>query len=54
MPLGPEDMAREQIDRMLVSAGWAVQDAKAVNLDAKQGAAIREFELSHLWDVVAV
>ncbi len=45
MPLGPEDIAREQIDRMLVSAGWAVQDAKAVNLYAKQGVAIREFEL---------
>ncbi len=30
MPLGPEDIARERIDRMLV-AGWAVQDAKAVN-----------------------
>jgi hypothetical protein len=29
MPLCPEDIAREQIDRMLVSAGWAVQDAKA-------------------------
>ncbi len=24
MPLGPEDIAREQIDRMLASAGWAV------------------------------
>ena len=45
MPLGPEDIAREQIDQMLVSAGWAVQDAKAVNLYAKQGVAIREFEL---------
>ena len=45
MPLGPEDIAREQIDRMLMSAGWAVQDAKAVNLYAKQGVAIREFEL---------
>ncbi len=41
----PEDIAREQIDRMLVSAGWAVQDAKAVNLYAKRGVAIREFEL---------
>jgi hypothetical protein len=40
MPQGPEDIAREQIDRMLVSAGWAVQDAKAVNLYAKQGVAI--------------
>jgi type I restriction enzyme R subunit len=28
-----------------VSAGWAVQDAKAVNLYAKRGVAIREFEL---------
>jgi type I restriction enzyme R subunit len=44
-PQGPEDIAREQIDRMLVSAGWAVQDTKAVNLYAKQGVAIREFEL---------
>jgi type I restriction enzyme R subunit len=44
MPLGPEDIAREQIDRMLVQAGWAVQDAKAVNLYAKQGVAIREVE----------
>ncbi len=45
MPLGPEDISREQIDQMLISAGWAVQDAKAVNLYAKQGVAIREFEL---------
>ena len=45
MPLGPEDIAREKIDRMLVAAGWVVQDAKAVNLYAKQGVAIREFEL---------
>jgi type I restriction enzyme R subunit len=45
MPLGPEDIAREQIDRMLTSAGWAVQDAKAVNLYAEQGVAIRKFEL---------
>lgn len=26
----PEDLAREQIDRMLIQSGWAVQDAKAV------------------------
>lgn len=37
MPLGPEDIAHEQIDRMLEQAGWAVQDAKHVNLYAKQG-----------------
>ena len=41
----PEDIAREQIDRMLEQAGWAVQDANAVNLYAKRGVAIREFEL---------
>jgi type I restriction enzyme R subunit len=45
MPQGPEDIARENIDRMLELSGWAVQDAKAVNLYAKQGVAIREFEL---------
>jgi len=45
MSQGPEDIAREQIDRMLEQSGWAVQDAKAVNLYAKQGVAIREFEL---------
>ncbi len=45
MPPGPEDIARENIDRMLEQAGWAVQDAKAVNLYAKKGVAIREFEL---------
>jgi len=33
MPLGPEDIAREQIDRMLEQAGWA-QDTKAVNRSA--------------------
>ena len=45
MALKPEDQARENIDRMLEQAGWAVQDAKAVNLYAKQGVAICEFEL---------
>jgi len=40
----PEDIAREQIYRMLEQAGWAVQDAKAVDLYAKQGVAIRDFE----------
>ncbi len=45
MPIGPEDIAREKIDQMLELSGWAVQDAKAVNLYAKQGVAIREFEL---------
>lgn len=41
----PEDIARELIDRMLEQAGWAVQNARAVNLYAKKRVAIREFEL---------
>jgi type I restriction enzyme R subunit len=45
MPLGPEDIAREAIDRMLEQAGWAVQDVKDVSLYAKRGVAIREFPL---------
>jgi hypothetical protein len=45
MPQGPEDIAREQIDRMLEQAGWAVQDVKQAAIYAKKGVAIRAFEL---------
>lgn len=41
----PEQEARTEIDRMLVEAGWLVQDVKNVNLYAGQGVAIREFPL---------
>jgi type I restriction enzyme, R subunit len=41
--LTPEAKARIEIDRMLADAGWAVQDARAVNLSAAQGVAVREF-----------
>jgi type I restriction enzyme R subunit len=41
--LTPEAKARIEIDRQLVDAGWAVQDARAVNLAAAQGVAVREF-----------
>jgi type I restriction enzyme R subunit len=43
--LTPEARARVEIDRMLELAGWAVQDANAVNLSAAQGVAVREFVL---------
>ncbi len=46
MAQGPEDRARAQIDSMLEQAGWAVQDVKSVNLYARKGVAIREFELT--------
>jgi type I restriction enzyme R subunit len=41
----PEDRARERIDEALAQAGWTVQDAKAVNIHAARGVAIREFLL---------
>jgi type I restriction enzyme R subunit len=41
----PEELARQQIDRMLAAAGWAVQDRKALNLRVSKGVAIREFPL---------
>jgi type I restriction enzyme R subunit len=41
--LPPEARARVVIDDMLATAGWAVQDARAVNLSASRGVAVREF-----------
>ena len=42
----PEHQARAEIDRLLVAAGWAVQDVLAANLLAAAGVAIREFPLN--------
>jgi type I restriction enzyme R subunit len=44
--LTPEARARVRIDEMLAAAGWAVQDARAANLDAARGVAVREFLLA--------
>jgi len=46
MPQTPEDRAREQIEQQLIAAGWVVQDAKALNLIAGRGIAVREFPLA--------
>ncbi len=43
--LSAEDKARVEIDKMLEAAGWAVQDARDVNLAAARGIAVREFVL---------
>lgn len=43
--LSAEDKARVEIDKMLGAAGWAVQDARHVNLAASRGVAVREFIL---------
>ena len=41
----PEEVARQQIDEMLMAAGWIVQDRQQLNLGAGLGVAIREFSL---------
>ncbi len=41
----PEQEARQNIDELLSQAGWVNQDAKAINLYAGRGVAVREFRL---------
>jgi type I restriction enzyme R subunit len=43
---GPEQEARQRIDRHLAEAGWEVQDREDANLAAAKGVAIREFKLA--------
>ncbi len=40
----PEEKARDNIDKMLTSAGWVVQPKKKVDLSAARGVAIREYQ----------
>ena len=39
----PEDKARENIDRLLTQAGWAVHNQSDANILAYRGVAIRNF-----------
>lgn len=39
----PENIARQRIDQMLVTAGWTIQDVKTLNLAASLGVAVREY-----------
>lgn len=41
----PEDQARENIDRLLTQAGWAVRDQSDANILAYRGVALRNFRL---------
>ncbi|MBI4996863.1 MAG: DEAD/DEAH box helicase family protein [Rhodocyclales bacterium] len=41
----PEQQAREEIDRLLTSAGWLVADLAQANIHASRGVALREFPL---------
>jgi Type I restriction modification DNA specificity domain len=45
MAPGPEQQAREQIDRLLAQAGWSVQDVASADQAIARGVAIREFPL---------
>ncbi|MBL7114038.1 MAG: DEAD/DEAH box helicase family protein [Bacteroidales bacterium] len=39
----PEQLARQNIDQMLIKAGWLLQDVKDINFAAGIGIAVREF-----------
>jgi type I restriction enzyme, R subunit len=41
----PEELARQQIDALLIQCGWVIQDYKKLNLSAARGIAIREVRL---------
>ncbi|MGH7847705.1 MAG: type I restriction endonuclease subunit R [Candidatus Binatia bacterium] len=42
----PEDRARENIDRLLAQAGWAMRDQSEANILAYQEVAIQNFTSS--------
>ena len=41
----PEEKARQDIDKLLVAAGWNVQDYRDLNLGASLGVVVRDFPL---------
>lgn len=40
----PEQLARDQIDALLTEASWVVQNKKAIDFNAGQGIAVREYQ----------
>ncbi|MCD6397734.1 MAG: DEAD/DEAH box helicase family protein [Spirochaetaceae bacterium] len=40
----PEQIARDKIDSMLTASGWDLQSNKKINLSAKRGVAVREYQ----------
>jgi type I site-specific restriction endonuclease len=40
----PEQIAWDKIDRMLASAGWAVQSKNKVDFSTAKGVAVREYQ----------
>lgn len=44
--LTPEQIARQEIDKLLEAAGWALQNPDEFNRNASLGVAVREFQLT--------
>ncbi len=42
----PEQVARQEIDKLLGDAGWVIQSRDEINLSAGRGIAIQEFKLA--------
>jgi type I restriction enzyme R subunit len=40
----PEQLVRDQIDKMLLASGWQVQSKKQINLTAGVGVGVREYQ----------
>lgn len=40
----PEELARDKIDRQLLSCGWIIQNKSEINLNAAIGIAVREYQ----------
>jgi len=43
--VGPEDKARQEIDRQLEACGWSVQHYREMNISASLGVAVEYFQL---------
>lgn len=43
----PEEQARAEIDRLLIAAGWVIQDRSELNRNAAIGVAVREYPTSN-------
>ena len=41
----PEELARQNIDKQLLTCGWVVQDRLAMNLYSNHGVAVRDYPL---------
>ncbi|MEZ5016633.1 MAG: type I restriction-modification enzyme R subunit C-terminal domain-containing protein [Flavipsychrobacter sp.] len=44
MNQNPEQLARDNIDRLLQASGWLVQDNKKIDLSANKGIAVKEYQ----------